>query len=95
MGVDGLYLYNPVGFDAYLKWVKDYSRAVENVNKMLGASQHLLLTGLSTVSEASLKSLEDSLRKSMQFFTPPAELIEETKINRMVRDIMSGFKEAS
>lgn len=95
MGVDGLYLCNPVGLDAYFKWVEDYSKAVKNVYRMMGASQHLMLTGLSTINEASLKSLEESLRRSMKCFVPPAELIEEAKINRMVRDIMSGFKEAS
>ncbi len=92
MGVDGLYSYNLIGFDVYLKWVEDYSRAVENVYRMLGASQHLMLTGLSTVSEASLKSLEDSLKKSMQLFVPPAELLQKAKIDRMVREIISGFQ---
>ncbi len=87
-----MYSCSLIGFDVYLKLVEDYSRAVENVYRMLGASQHLMLTGLSTVSEASLKSLEDSLRKSMQLFAPPTELLQKAAIDRMVREIVSGFQ---
>jgi hypothetical protein len=92
MGVDDLYSCNPVYLDAYFKLMEEYSKATENFYKMVGASQHLMLTSLSTVSEASLKSLEDSLRQSIQLFAPPAELLRKATIDRMVQDIMSGIQ---
>ena len=87
---------NPCGsiiyLDAYIKLMEDYSKAAENFYKMIGASQHFMLTSLSTINEASLKSLENSLRQSIRRSAPPAGLIEEMKIDRMVQDILSGLQ---
>ena len=58
----------------------------------MGASQQLMLTGLSTASETGLKSLEGSLRQSIRLFAPPAELLRKATIDRMVQDIMSGIQ---
>jgi len=72
--------------------MEECSKAAENAYKMWGASQQFLFTGLSTFGEASLKSLEGSLRQSIRLFAPPAELLRKATIDSMVQDIMSGIQ---
>ena len=98
MGVDGLtnpYRHFDMCMKSYVQNCETVRTAMVNAAKINANLMSLGIIYYQPMFSMGIDKTTDVVKKSMATLKFPEELEDRVKVNKMVRDIMRGFKEAS